>query len=86
MSKGLNLGNLVTRFGNYLRFGCSSFQGSSISKYHDPGRGGGIVVSVFAFYSGDQSSNPADYLFSVLFSKKMKIHEKKQSMFSVFFG
>ena len=24
------------------------------------GRGGGQVVSVLAFYSGDQSSNPAD--------------------------
>ena len=25
------------------------------------GRGGGLVVSVLAFYSADPSSNPADY-------------------------
>ena len=38
------------------------------------GRGGGLVVSILAFYSGDPSSNPAGYLnFSY---KKTKINKK----------
>ena len=39
------------------------------------GRGGGQVVSVLAFYSGDQSSNPADansFFVKFAFEKKTK--------------
>ena len=39
------------------------------------GRGGGLVVSVPAFYSDDPSSNPAGYLINFLY-KKTKINEK----------
>ena len=39
------------------------------------GRGGGLVVSVLAFYSDDPSSNPADSL-NILF-EKTKINEKE---------
>ena len=40
------------------------------------GCGGGLVVSVPAFYSNDPSSNPADYLLNFLY-EKMKINEKE---------
>ena len=39
------------------------------------GRGGGLVVSVLAFYSDDLSSNPAGYL-NFLY-EKTKINEKE---------
>ena len=39
------------------------------------GRGGGLVVSVPAFYSDDPSSNPTGYL-NFLY-EKMKIHQKE---------
>ena len=39
------------------------------------GRGGGLVVSVLAFYSDDLSSNPADYLNNFLY-EKTKISKK----------
>ena len=41
-----------------------------------PGRGGGLVVSVPAFYSDDPSSNPAGYLINFLY-EKTKINEKE---------
>ena len=40
------------------------------------GRGGGLVVSVLAFYSDTLSSNPADCLNNFLY-KKTKINEKE---------
>ena len=40
------------------------------------GRGGGLVVSVPAFYSDDPSSNPAGYLINFLY-EKTKINEKE---------
>ena len=40
------------------------------------GRGGGLVVSVPAFYSDDPSSNPAGYLLNFLY-EKTKINEKE---------
>ena len=39
------------------------------------GRGGGLVFSILAFYSGDPSSNPAGYL-NFLY-EKTKINEKE---------
>ena len=44
------------------------------------GRGGGLVVSVLAFYSDDPSSNPKeDYIFSVKGSLKRTNKNKKES-------
>ena len=40
------------------------------------GHGGGLVVSVPAFYSDDPSSNPAGYLINFLY-EKMKINKKE---------
>ena len=43
------------------------------------GRGGGQVVSVFAFYSDDPSSNPADvYSFSVKFVFEKNENKQKR--------
>ena len=44
------------------------------------GRGGGLVVSVLAFYSDDLSSIPAGYL-NFLY-KKTKINEKEAHLYS----
>ena len=46
------------------------------------GRGGGLVVSVLAFYSDDPSSIPAEvYNFSVkLLLKRMKINKKRPGL------
>ena len=42
--------------------------------------GGGQVVSVFAFYSNDPSSNPAEaYSFSVKFSFEKNKNKQKES-------
>ena len=44
------------------------------------GRGGGQVVSVFAFYSDDPSSNPADvYSFSVKFVFEKNENKQKEA-------
>ena len=43
------------------------------------GRGGGLVVSVPAFYSDDPSSNPAGYLINFL-NEKTKINEKEAGL------
>ena len=40
------------------------------------GRGGGLVVSVPAFYSDDPSSNPVGYLINFLY-EMTKINEKE---------
>ena len=40
------------------------------------GRGGGLVVSIPAFYSDDPSLNPAGYLINFLY-EKTKINEKE---------
>ena len=40
------------------------------------GRGGGLEVSVLAFYSDDPNLNPADYLKKFLY-EKTKINEKE---------
>ena len=55
-----------------LKF-CLSLQKTDLWKVL--GRGGGLVVSVPAFYSDDPSSNPAGYLINFLY-KKTKINEK----------
>ena len=38
------------------------------------------MARAFAFYSDDLSSNPAGYLFSVLFSEKVKIYKKRTGL------
>ena len=43
------------------------------------GRGGGLVVSIPAFYSEDPSLIPAGYLINFLY-KKTKIYEKRPGL------
>ena len=43
------------------------------------GRGGGLVVSIPAFYSDDPSSNPAGYLINFLY-EKTKINKKEDGV------
>ena len=45
------------------------------SKLQSLGRGGGLVVSLLAFYSDDPNSNPACYLNFL--HEKMKMNEKE---------
>ena len=45
---------------------------------------GGIVVSVFAFYTDDPSSDPAGNKFSVLYYEKTKMNEKEARACSAF--
>ena len=48
--------------------------------------GGGLVVSIPAFYSDDPSSNPAGYLINFLY-ERTKINEKEAGIgpFLIFF-
>ena len=48
---------------NFLQRGSIASMGSFKDQSSTvKGRGGGIAVSVLAFYSNDQSSNPIDYV------------------------
>ena len=47
------------------------------------GRGGGQVLRVFAFYSDDPNSNPADvsnFFYKKLCFKRMKINKKRPGL------
>ena len=51
---------------------------SDINKFLTSGRGGGLVVSILAFYSDDPSSNPAGYL--IFLYEKRKINKKRPGL------
>ena len=79
---GTNFLHVYVQNGQRLVSSWCPFEKNVTKTLFYPGRGGGQVVSVLAFYSDDPSSNPAEvYNFSVkLLLKRTKINKKRPGL------